>query len=169
LKSGRTVSAAPAAGAADEPWLDIRQPQIVWPAMNIHRQTVTAMIIGATPISRISPKVIFWIALPALKILTHGSPAWRLPAISAPSSAAERYQREHGHKPQVKRFWRFILVSQNVTAKDHTLSLDQPMIYHMALEKAQEAAGLRKSIRIIVRAGKQFRWCRRASCRAALH
>jgi hypothetical protein len=86
-----------------------------------------------------------------------------------PSSAAERYQREHGHKPQVKRFWRFILVSQNVTAKDHTLSLDQPMIYHMALEKAQEAAGLRKSIRIIVRAGKQFRWCRRASCRAALH
>jgi hypothetical protein len=41
-------------------------------------------------------------------------------------------------------------VSQNVTAKDHTLDLDQPMTYPMALEKAQEAAGLRKSIRIIV-------------------
>ena len=36
-------------------------------------------------------------------------------------------------------------MSQNVTAKDHTLVLDQPMIYPMALEKAQEVAGLRKS------------------------
>jgi hypothetical protein len=35
-------------------------------------------------------------------------------------------------------------------AKDHTFVLDQPMIYPMALEKAQEVAGLRKSIRIIV-------------------
>ena len=49
-----------------------------------------------------------------------------------------RYEREHGHKPQGKRFWRFILVSQNVM--DHTFVLDQPMIYPMALEKAQEAA-----------------------------
>jgi hypothetical protein len=61
-----------------------------------------------------------------------------------------RYEREHGHKPKGKRFWRFILVSQNVMAKDHTLVLDQPMIYPMALEKAQEVAGLRKCIRIIV-------------------
>jgi hypothetical protein len=61
-----------------------------------------------------------------------------------------RYEREHGHKPQGKRFWRFILVSQNVTARDHMLVLDQPMIYPMALEKAQEAAGQRKSIRILV-------------------
>jgi hypothetical protein len=53
-------------------------------------------------------------------------------------------------KPQGKRFRRFILVSQSVMAKDHTLVLDQPMIYPMALEKAQEVAGLRKSIRIIV-------------------
>jgi hypothetical protein len=49
-----------------------------------------------------------------------------------------RYAREHGHKPQGKGFWRLILVSQNVPAKDHTLVLDQPMIYPEALEKAQE-------------------------------
>jgi hypothetical protein len=49
-----------------------------------------------------------------------------------------RYEREHGHKPQGKRFWRFILVSQSVTDKDYSLVLDQPMIYPMALEKAQE-------------------------------
>ncbi len=61
-----------------------------------------------------------------------------------------RYEREHGHKPQGKRFWRFILVSESVTAKDHTFALDQIMTYPMALEKAQEVAGLRKSIRIIV-------------------
>src|SRR5262245_49979817 len=61
-----------------------------------------------------------------------------------------RHEREHGHPPQGKRFWRFVLVSQSVTAKDHTLVLDQPMIYPMALEKAQEVAVLRKSIRIIV-------------------
>jgi hypothetical protein len=43
-----------------------------------------------------------------------------------------RYEREHGHKPQGKRFWRFILVSESVTAKDHALVLDQPMICPMA-------------------------------------
>ena len=61
-----------------------------------------------------------------------------------------RYEREHGRKPQGKRFWRFILVSPSVTAKDHTLALDQIMTYPAALERAQQIAGLRKSIRIIV-------------------
>jgi hypothetical protein len=61
-----------------------------------------------------------------------------------------RYEREHGCKPQGKRLWRFILAAQNVTAKEYTLVLDQPMTYPAALEKAQEVAGLRKSIRIIV-------------------
>jgi hypothetical protein len=54
------------------------------------------------------------------------------------------------HRIAHHRFWPFILVSQSATAKDHTLVLDQPTIYPAALEKAQEVAGLRKSIRIIV-------------------
>jgi hypothetical protein len=33
-----------------------------------------------------------------------------------------RYEREHGHKPQGKRFWRFILVSESVTDKRTTAS-----------------------------------------------
>jgi hypothetical protein len=44
-----------------------------------------------------------------------------------------RYEREHGHKPQGKRFWRFILVSESVTDKDYSLALDQPMIYPMGV------------------------------------
>jgi hypothetical protein len=43
-------------------------------------------------------------------------------------------------RPLGKRSWHFIIVSQNVTAKDNMLVLDQPMIYPMAPEKAQEAA-----------------------------
>jgi hypothetical protein len=37
----------------------------------------------------------------------------------------DRYEREHGHKPQGRRFWRFTLVSSSITAKDHFLDLPQ--------------------------------------------
>jgi hypothetical protein len=67
---------------------------------------------------------------PGLKFPQRPRSASRMPDTIEVYTA--RYEREHGHKPQGKRFWRFILVSQNVTAKDHTLVLDQPMIYPMA-------------------------------------
>jgi hypothetical protein len=60
-----------------------------------------------------------------------------------------RYEREHGHKPQGRRFWRFTLVSSSITAKDHFLDLSEQMTYP-ALAKAQEVARLRRSERIIV-------------------
>jgi len=62
----------------------------------------------------------------------------------------DRYQREHGHKPQGRRFWRFTLVSSSGTAKDHFLDLGEQMTYPKALAKAQEVARLRKAERIIV-------------------
>lgn len=61
-----------------------------------------------------------------------------------------RYEREHLRKPAGRRFWRFTLVSSSITAKDHSLVLDDAMTYQKALERAQEVAALRKSERIIV-------------------
>jgi len=61
----------------------------------------------------------------------------------------DRYEREHGHKPQGRRFWRFTLVS-SITTKDHCLDLGEQMTYPDALAKALEVARLRKSERIIV-------------------
>jgi hypothetical protein len=61
-----------------------------------------------------------------------------------------RYEREHGHKPQGRRYWRFTLVSSSIAAKDHFLDLGEQMTYPDALAKAQEVARLRKSERIIV-------------------
>lgn len=61
-----------------------------------------------------------------------------------------RYEREHLRKPTGRRFWRFTLVSPTITAKDHTLALDEAMTYQKALERAQEVARLRRSVRIIV-------------------
>ena len=61
-----------------------------------------------------------------------------------------RYEREHGHKPQGRRFWRFTLVSSSIAARDHFLDLSEPMTYPNALAKAQEVARLRRSERIIV-------------------
>lgn len=62
----------------------------------------------------------------------------------------ERYEREHGHKPAGRRFWRFLLVSGTVTTKDHYLDIGQAMPYQKALERALEVARLRRSERIIV-------------------
>jgi hypothetical protein len=62
----------------------------------------------------------------------------------------DRYQREHGHKPQGRRFWRFTLVSSSVTVRDHFLDLGEQMTYSQALAMAQEVARLRGSERIIV-------------------
>jgi hypothetical protein len=61
-----------------------------------------------------------------------------------------RYEREHGHEPQGRRFWRFTLVSSSITSKDHSLVLQDAMTYQKALDKAREVAQLRKSERIIV-------------------
>jgi hypothetical protein len=61
-----------------------------------------------------------------------------------------RYEREHGQKPTGRRFWRFTLVSSNITTKDHTLVLQDAMTYQKALERAREVAAMRKSERIIV-------------------
>jgi len=58
-----------------------------------------------------------------------------------------RYEREHGHKPQGRRFWRFTLVSSSI---NHFLDLSEQMTYPNALAKAQEVARLRKAERIIV-------------------
>src|SRR6476646_244655 len=60
-----------------------------------------------------------------------------------------RYEREHGHRPQGRRFWRFTLVS-SITTKDHFLDLSEQMTYPDALARALEVARLRKSERIIV-------------------
>jgi hypothetical protein len=61
-----------------------------------------------------------------------------------------RYEREHGQKPVGRGFWRFTLVSRSITAKDHSLVLQDAMTYQKALEEAQRVAALRKSERIIV-------------------
>jgi hypothetical protein len=61
-----------------------------------------------------------------------------------------RYEREHLRKPAGRRFWRFTLVSSSITAKDHSLVLQDAMTYQKALEEAQRVAALRKSERIIV-------------------
>lgn len=61
-----------------------------------------------------------------------------------------RYEREHLRKPAGRRFWRFTLVSRTITAKDHSLSLDEAMTYDKALERAKHVAELRRSVRIIV-------------------
>jgi len=61
-----------------------------------------------------------------------------------------RYEREHGHKPHGRRFWRFTLVSSSVTAEDHFLDLGEQMTYSQALARAQEVARLRDAGRIIV-------------------
>jgi len=61
-----------------------------------------------------------------------------------------RYEREHGHRPEGRRFWRFTLVSSSVTTRDHFLDLGEQMTYSQALAMAQEVARLRKSERIIV-------------------
>jgi len=61
-----------------------------------------------------------------------------------------RYEREHGHKPQGRRYWRFVLVSSSIAAGDHFLDLGEQMTYPHALARAQEVARLRKSVRIIV-------------------
>ena len=61
-----------------------------------------------------------------------------------------RYEREHGHKPQGRRFWRFTLVSSSPTAEDHFLDLGENLTYPNALAMAQEVARLRRSERIIV-------------------
>jgi hypothetical protein len=62
----------------------------------------------------------------------------------------DRYQREHGHKPQGRRFWRFTLVSSSIAAEDHFLDLGENLTYPLALAKAQEIARLRDAERIIV-------------------
>ena len=61
-----------------------------------------------------------------------------------------RYEREHGHKPQGRRFWRFTLVSSSITANDRFLDIGEQLTYPAALARAQEVARLRKSERIIV-------------------
>ncbi|MCK1543394.1 hypothetical protein IVB12_15870 [Bradyrhizobium sp. 179] len=61
-----------------------------------------------------------------------------------------RYEREHLRKPMGRRFWRFTLVSPTITVKDHSLVLQDAMTYQKALQKAQEVAELRRSVRIIV-------------------
>jgi hypothetical protein len=61
-----------------------------------------------------------------------------------------RYEREHGQKPVGRGFWRFTLVSSSITAKDHSLVLQDAMTYQKALEEARRVAALRKSERIIV-------------------
>lgn len=61
-----------------------------------------------------------------------------------------RYEREHLRKPVGRGYWRFTLVSGSITAKDHSLVIDEQMTYQKALERAQHVAELRKSVRIIV-------------------
>lgn len=61
-----------------------------------------------------------------------------------------RYEREHLRKPAGRRYWRFMLVSRSITAKDHLLVLDEALTYQKALEKAMQVAELRRSERIIV-------------------
>jgi hypothetical protein len=62
-----------------------------------------------------------------------------------------RYEREHGHPPAGRKFWRFVLISDTITVKDHWLNLDDKQrTYPDALEEAKRIAGLRKSVRIIV-------------------
>ena len=50
-----------------------------------------------------------------------------------------RYEREHGHKPQGRRYWRFVLVSSSIAAGDHFLDLGEQMTY------PHRGRGLRRS------------------------
>lgn len=59
-----------------------------------------------------------------------------------------RYEREHGRKPAGRRFWRFVLVSGSVTAKDHWLDAQKAETYDAALKKALEVAELRRAVRV---------------------
>jgi hypothetical protein len=61
-----------------------------------------------------------------------------------------RYEREHGRKPTGRRFWRFILVSDTITAKDHYLDANKAETYDVALKRAIEVAELRRAARVEV-------------------
>lgn len=61
-----------------------------------------------------------------------------------------RYEREHGRKPAGRRFWRFILVSDTITAKDHYLDASKAETYDAALKRAIDVAELRRATRVEV-------------------
>jgi hypothetical protein len=57
-----------------------------------------------------------------------------------------KFEAKHG-KPKGKRYWRFMIVSRSVTAKDKYFQVDQPMTFQAACDRAKE---LRRSERIVV-------------------
>ena len=44
----------------------------------------------------------------------------------------------NGHKPQGRRYWRFVLVSSSIVAGDYFLDLGEQMTYPFALARAQD-------------------------------
>lgn len=63
-----------------------------------------------------------------------------------------RYEREHGRKPAGRRYWRFLLISGTITAKDHFLDAQKAETYDVALKRAIEVAELRRAVRVEVEA-----------------
>jgi hypothetical protein len=63
--------------------------------------------------------------------------------------STEAYERKHGHAPKGRDCWTFKLISRSVTHRDHVLTTDLQSC-DKALQRAQELAGVRRAIQIVV-------------------
>ena len=55
------------------------------------------------------------------------------------------YEREHGHKPRGRDYWRFVLCTSRVTEKDHVFDSKTAMSYDKALQEAKALAVRRRA------------------------
>lgn len=62
----------------------------------------------------------------------------------------ESYERVHGHKPRGRDYWRFKLVTDRVTEKDHFCNSKADQTYPSALKAATQIALRRRSHTIVV-------------------
>jgi hypothetical protein len=59
------------------------------------------------------------------------------------------YERKNG-KPVGRAFWMFRIVSPSVTTKDYIFTVDKPMTFQAACDRAKEVASLRRSDQIVL-------------------
>jgi hypothetical protein len=74
VEVGPDVCAAPSAGRAGEARFDVRQPNLIRPAVGAQRYAMAAMVVGAVDehaahAHLAQPKVIFWGRMPVSKRL----------------------------------------------------------------------------------------------------
>jgi hypothetical protein len=59
------------------------------------------------------------------------------------------YEREYG-KPVGRAFWTFKIISATVTAKDHIFTMDKPVTFQAAYQRACDLAALRRADYIVL-------------------